>query len=155
MTENLIEIITILRDKMNFCELLGDDELEKVVPCFELVKYKAGSVLFNEGEPGDFMGFVKSGKLEVKKQTEFKGKQIILAILGEGSFVGELSTFDKKPRSTTVTALEDSELILLRRETLDTIIKQDPQTAIKILEGIIRIISIRLRKVTERLTKIF
>lgn len=152
---NMVELIYQLRDELKICELLKDDEMQKVCPFFELVKYPEGIILFNEGDPGDFMGFVVSGRLEVEKQTDFKGKQVILAILGKGSFIGEVALFDHNPRSTTVRAIEDSELVILKREALDTIMEQYPQTGIKLLQGIIRILAIRLRKTTERLTKIF
>jgi CRP-like cAMP-binding protein len=155
LSNDLFKLIHHLKNELPICALLDDHEIQKVIPCFELVKYPAGTTIFLEGDPGDFMGFVVSGKIEVKKHTEFKGKQIVLAILGKGSFVGEISTFDHSPRSTTVMALTDSELIILKRETLDSIMQQHPQTGIKILQGIIRILSIRLRKTTERLTKVF
>jgi CRP-like cAMP-binding protein len=155
MSQNLIDLIYELKGDMKICEYLDKHEMQQVIPCFELIKFPAGGVVFKEGDPGDFMGFVVSGKLEITKQTEFKGKQIIVALLGKGSFVGEISTFDTLPRSTTVKALVESELIILRRETLDNILQEYPQAGIKILQGIIRILSIRLRKTTERLTHIF
>ncbi|MEW6109556.1 MAG: cyclic nucleotide-binding domain-containing protein, partial [Nitrospirota bacterium] len=152
---NLLDLIYSLKDEMQICRSLADDEIQKAMPCFELVNYNAGTVIFNEGDPGDFMGFVVSGKLEVKKETDFKGKQIILALLGKGSFVGELSAFDSLPRSATVVAAEDSQLMLLKRETFLALIHNHPQIAIKILQGIIRVLALRLRKTTERLTTIF
>jgi CRP-like cAMP-binding protein len=155
MKNNLQELLYKLKDEMGVCQLLDDKEIKTVAPCFDLVEYPAGSIIFSEGDIGNFMGFIISGKLEVKKQTEFKGKQIILALLGKGSFVGELSTFDKYTRSATVIALEDSKIIILRRETLETLLQDYPQTAIKMLQGIIQILSIRLRKSTERLAAIF
>lgn len=155
MNNDLPELIYKLKDEMKICQLLGDEEIEKAFPCFDLLEFKAGENLFNEGDPGDFMGFVVSGKLEVKKQTDFKGKQIILAILSKGSFVGELSAFDSLPRSATVRALEDTRLIILRSDALEAFIQQNPETGIKLLQGIIRVLSIRLRKATERLASIF
>lgn len=155
MKENLLELINDLKEEMKICEYLTDDEIEKVTPCFEVVLYPAGTVLFREGDPGDYMGFVISGKIEVTKQTEFKGKEIIIALVGKGSFIGEISTFDALPRSTSAKAIEDTELLIFRRATLDRILEDYPQIGIKMLEGIIRILSLRLRKTTERLTKIF
>ncbi len=154
MKNDLQELIYQFKDEMKICQLLEDEETDKVIPCFELVSYPAGTVIFNEGEPGDFIGFVISGKLEVKKHTEFN-KQIILAILSKGSFVGELSLFDKQPRSATVIAHEDSQLIILRRDKFESFIQQYPHIGSKILIGIIRTLSARLRKATERLASIF
>ena len=101
------------------------------------------------------MGFVVSGKLEVKKQTEFKGNQLIIAILGSGALVGELSIFDRHDRSATVEAVENTTMLILRNDTLDNFTHQHPFTGIKLLKNLIRILSLRLRKATERLTNIF
>ncbi len=155
MKENLLELINDLKEEMKICEYLTDDELERVSPCFEVEHYPAGAVLFREGDPGDYMGFVISGKIEITKQTEFKGKEIVIALVGKGSFIGEISTFDALPRSTSAKTIEDTELLIFRRSTFDRILEQHPQTGIKMLEGIIRILALRLRKTTERLTRIF
>ena len=91
----------------------------------------------------------------MKKQTEFKGNQLIIALLTKGAMVGELSIFDKRKRSATVEAVEDTTLLMLKHEALDALLQQYPFTGVKILKGLIRILSLRLRKATERLTTIF
>jgi CRP-like cAMP-binding protein len=155
MGKDLRQIIHELKDELKIFHLLSDEELDQLVPCFERVSYPAGSTLFEEGESGDFIGFVISGKLEVKKQTEFKGRQIVLALLSKGSFVGELSLIDEQPRSATVTVADDSELIILRRDAFDGFMQKHPFIGIKILKGLNRILAIRLRKAVDRLTAIF
>jgi len=156
MAAGLKELIYACRDELILFHLLNEDEIEKVIRFLEAVDYPKGATLFNEGDPGGFMGFISYGLLEVKKQTEFKDRQIVVAILGKGSFVGELSLIDPtQQRSTTVVALENSELIILRHQALETIIKDHPYIAIKILKGLNQIISIRLRKAVERLALVF
>lgn len=155
MENNLKELIYELKDELKIFHLLNKEELEQIVPYFEIVHYPAGTTLFNEGDPGDFIGFIVSGRLEVKKQTEFKGRQIVLALLSRGSFVGELSMVDEQPRSATVVASEDSELVILRREVLDSLMQTYPYIGIKILKGLNRFLAIRLRKAVDRLTVIF
>ena len=155
MTNNTIkEHLDKLRSEMIF-SFIEDDDAEKIIPFFDLVDYPAKSVVFKEGDPGDFIGFVVSGKLEVKKQTEFKGNQLIIALLSSGALVGELSIFDQHKRSATVEAVEDTTMLILRNKALDALIQQHPYTGIKLLKGLIRILSLRLRKATERLTTIF
>lgn len=143
-----------LREEIIF-SLLDDEDIEKITPFFQLVECPAKTVVFREADPGDFIGFVISGKVEVKKQTEFKGNQLIIALLTKGAMVGELSMFDKRKRSATVEAVEDTTLLMLRNEALEALIQQHPFTGVKILKGLIRILSLRLRKATERLTTIF
>ncbi|KPJ97804.1 MAG: hypothetical protein AMK71_12490 [Nitrospira bacterium SG8_35_4] len=152
----LRDFIFEMKDKLILFHFLAPEEVEKTIPYLEAVSYQKGSNLFIEGEPGDFVGFIVKGRLEVKKETEFKGKQVVLATLGRGSLVGELSFVDEgEPRTATVVALDDVEVILLRRKSLDSLAEQYPQIGIKIFKGIIRILAIRLRKSVERLTLIF
>lgn len=135
--------------------LIDDDESEKIAPFFELTAYPAKTTVFKEGEPGDFIGIVLSGKLAVKKKTEFKGNQVIIALLGRGALLGELSIFDKHERSATVETVDNTTILILRNDSLGALIQQYPYTGIKILKSFIRILSLRLREVTERLTAIF
>jgi CRP/FNR family transcriptional regulator, cyclic AMP receptor protein len=153
-TVSVKEHINTLRDEIIFY-LFDDEDIDKIAPFFELRDHPAGSIIFKEGDPGDFIGFVISGKLEVKKQTEFKGNQLIIALLTKGAMVGELSMFDKRQRSATVEAVEDTSLIIFRSESMESLMQQHPYTGIKILKGLIKILSLRLRKATERLTNIF
>ncbi len=148
------ELLMDIREDTICCSL-DDQEIEKISTFFELVHYPAGTNVFKEGDPGDFIGFVISGKLEVKKQTEFKGNQIIIALLSKGALVGELSVFDRHKRSATVEAIEDTTMLILREEALESLFEQYPHAGIKILKSLIRVLSIRLRKVTDRLTTIF
>lgn len=149
-SENLCK----LRDEVTF-SLLNEEDFVKIACFFESVTYPANTVIFREGDPAGFIGFVLSGKLEVKKRTEFKGNQLIIAILTKGALVGELSIFDENRRSSTVEAVEESSLLILRDNAFETLLREYPEIGIKILKGFIRILSLRLRKTTERLTTVF
>jgi len=151
---NIKEQLNKLRTEMIF-SFIEDDDAEKLIPFFDLGDYPARSVVFKEGDPGDFISFVVSGKLEVKKQTEFKGNQLIIALLSSGALVGELSIFDQHKRSATVEAVEDTTMLILRNTSLEALLQQHPYTGTKLLKGLIRILALRLRKATERLTTIF
>ncbi len=151
--DKIREYLQTIRDEMIF-SLFDDSDLDNIAPFFELRIYPGGRIVFEEGESADFVGLVASGKLEVKKQTEFKGNQVIIAILGPGALFGEMSIFDNN-RSATIEAVEDSTIFILTNTALNTMIEQHPYTGIKLLKGLIRILSIRLRKITERLTTIF
>lgn len=148
------EFVNTLRDEIIFY-FLNDEEVERILPYFEIKEYPSNTVIFKEGEPGDYIGFVITGKLEVKKQTEFKGNQIILAILSKGAIVGELSIFDKHARSATVETIEPTKLLILKQDDIEDIIKNYPTIGVKLLKALVKILSIRLRKLSERLTTIF
>lgn len=152
--EDIKVILRDLREEIIF-SLFDDEDIEKIAPFFELNKYSKGDVVFKEDDPGDFVGLVVSGKLEVKKQTEFEGKQVIIALLSKGALVGELSIFDRHKRSATVEAVDETTMLIMRNDKLDALMQEYPCTGIKILKGLLKILSLRLRKATERLTHIF
>jgi CRP/FNR family cyclic AMP-dependent transcriptional regulator len=82
----------------------------------EVKKLKTGDLLFSEGDPSNSMFIVKAGKLEV-----FKGKsyhEVVLGFIGAGEVVGEMAFFDNKPRSASVRARNDSEVIELSFRSL-------------------------------------
>ena len=156
MDERTRNFIFEMKDELMLFHLLSPEQMKMVVPYLEVIDYPKGSVLFKEREHGDFLAFIVRGKMEVKKQTEFEGKQIVLATLGRGSLVGELSFINaEEPRSATVAALEDSEIVVLKRDVLDELTREHPEIGVLILKGMIRILAIRLRKAVERLSYIF
>jgi len=148
-------VLAKLGGDLAICQMLDDEQREQIAAHVKLVRYPQGATLFRQGEAGDFVAVVLSGRLEVKKQTEFEGRQIIIAILERGAFVGELALVDEQPRSATVTALEDAELVLLSRDALNALVEQYPKAGIAFLKGVNRILSIRLRKAVDRIAEVF
>ena len=155
MEESIKAIVSDLKDDTNFFHLFEIEELEKIAPYFERRRFPAGSTVFSEGDPGEFIAFVKSGKVEAKKQTEFQGKQIVLAQMAKGSCLGELALFDEQPRSATIETIDETELLVLSKKSLDAFIEDYPPLGIKVLKGISRVLSLRLRQLADRLVVIF
>lgn len=72
MTDHAIcEQLKNMRHEMIFSQL-DDEDINKISSFFELATYPAHTVIFKEDEPGDFMGFVVSGRLEVKNRPNSK-----------------------------------------------------------------------------------
>ena len=155
MANNLLPILHEHKEDLKIFYAFTELELDEIAPSLEIVRYPGGSVIFKEGDAGDFLGFIVSGKIEVRKQTEFKARQVVLAVMTKGSFVGELNFLDEQPRSATVIATVDSELLILKREAFDSYAERHPHAAIKILKGLGRVLSIRLRRSAERFAEIF
>ncbi len=155
MIGNLKEVAAGMKNELNIFHPLSGEELDTIVPYLEINRYPKGTTFFSEGDSGDFFGIVTSGRLEAKKNTAFKRSPLVLAVLDKGSFVGELSMLDEKPRSATVVALEDSEVLILKRKALDEIAEKYPRTGNKIMKQISRVLSIRLRTSVDRLGTIF
>jgi len=156
MDDNLKKKILAMKNELMLFTLLNNEEMEVLVPYLEVFPYKAGQTLFEEGETGDFLAFIVSGRVQAKKHTEFKGKQIVLATLEKGSLVGEMSMVNPgESRTASVVALEDSEFVIVSRDSLDKLTETYPLIGIKILKGLIRILAIRLQKADERFSIIF
>ena len=108
--------------------------------------YPKGSVIVFEDDPGDAMYLVAAGQVKVVLIAE-DGREVILSVLGEGSFFGEMSVIDEEPRSAHVIAMEDSNLLVLRREDFHARLRQSPEVAISLLKEISR----RLRRADEKI----
>ncbi|MEW6685609.1 MAG: Crp/Fnr family transcriptional regulator [Candidatus Edwardsbacteria bacterium] len=85
---------------------------------------KVGEILFREGDAGDEMYLIKSGKIKISKVAG--GLEKTLATLQEGDFLGEMAIVDSASRSATATALEETHLLTLDREAFKTQIKENP-----------------------------
>lgn len=155
MEREIQKIIDALKGESTVFQLFAEDDLGKISHFFKIERFSAGSTIFLEGDPGDSIGLISSGSVEVKKESDFSGKHIVLARLKKGSIIGEFAMFDEHPRSATVVAIEDSELLILSRQALESFLEHHPLTGIKLLKGISRILTIRLRQSAKRLTLIF
>ncbi len=89
------------------------------------VSLDADQVLFLSGDPGDGCYRVDDGLLKVSVVAPAGGERI-LAVLGAGAIVGELSMISEAPRSATVTAIRDSKLSFVSRASFDTFARDNP-----------------------------
>ena len=108
--------------------------------------YPKGSVIVFEDDPGDALFLVAAGQVKVVLIAE-DGREVILSVLGEGSFFGEMAVIDDEPRSAHVIAMEDSSLLVLRREDFHARLRHSPEVAISLLKEISR----RLRRADEKI----
>lgn len=106
----------VLRQAPLFAAL--DDEAAAALQASTVeVRLSKGQDLFLEGEPGDRMFVITEGKVKLG-HTASDGRESLLAILGPGELLGELSLFDPGPRTATATALTDATLIALGHSAL-------------------------------------
>lgn len=103
-----------------------------------------GKVLFKDGDPGDEMYLIKSGKIRISKAAGDVEKT--LAILKEGDFFGEMSVIDGSPRSATATAIEPVELVIFDREVFMNQVRENP-----LMEYILHTLIKRLRETDEQI----
>jgi CRP-like cAMP-binding protein len=103
-------------------------------------KYPKGSVILFEDDPGDALFVVIVGQVKVVLIGE-DGREVILATLADGDFFGEMSLIDDQPRSAHVIAMENSNLLVLRRDDFQRCLEETPRIAV----GLLRAMTKRLR----------
>ncbi len=94
--------------------------------------YKGGEIIVRQGDVGDCMYIILSGKVEVIQEQQ--GKETRLAQLGEGDFFGEMALFEKDVRSATVKSLGDVRVLTVDREIFLRKVHEDPSLAFRIME---------------------
>lgn len=111
-------------------------------------KIEKGHYLFREGDPPDAMYVIKSGKFAVVKTKQ--NSEIVLAEIGPGSMVGEMAFFDGKPRSASVKALKDSDVIALPYKALHAQFANFPEWS----KAIMRTVNDHLRNANQRIKQL-
>ena len=120
---------------------LGRGDLSRLARLMVARSYKAGDAVIEENDQAAGFFVVSSGKLEAERH----GKQ--LATYGPGDFFGEMALFEGFPRSATVRAVDDSELLAMTRWDFTAELKSHPQIALGTLPVLVR----RLREADQRL----
>lgn len=103
--------------------------------------YPKGSVILFEDDPGDALFIVRTGRVKVVLVAE-DGREVILGLLGVGEHFGELALIDDQPRSAHVIAMEESTLLVLRRDDFRRRVEANPAVAWSLLAELSR----RLRR---------
>ena len=94
--------------------------------------YRDGEVIVRQGETGDCMYVIQKGQAEVLQEKE--GKEVRLAVLGEGDVFGEMALFEREVRSATVRALGDMRALTVDKRIFLRQVHEDPSLAFRILE---------------------
>lgn len=122
----------------------------------------AHEFLFHEGEHGNYVAFVLVGSLDVlkkdlklttEKTTKNSQNFIHIGNIEQGDTIGEMALIDTLTRSATVRASETTALVLLTKKDFDNLLSDYPRVAVEILRGIAILLSLKLRKTTENLSR--
>ena len=114
-----------------------------------LTHFAKGHVLFHEGDEGEEMYIIQTGRVAIKKKIGGEG-DTTLATLEKGDFFGEMALLERLPRSATAELVEDGDLIVIAGETFGDMIKANPEIAVRML----RKYSIRLRDADRQIEQI-
>ena len=124
---------TRLLKKVPIFSSLEEGELRKIANLSSLHKYKKDNIILMEAETGNSLFIINKGSVKISRVSE-EGKEVILAILKEGDFFGEMSLLNGKTRSANVTAIENSELLMLRREDFYNLLNSHPELSVTLLK---------------------
>jgi len=94
--------------------------------------YRRGEIVFSAGDAGDALFGVVSGRIRISA-GHADGREIFLNIMEPGDTFGEIALLDGGTRTATATAIEPSELVSLRRESLFGLLEKEPKAALELL----------------------
>jgi len=131
--------------------LLSSKEMSLISERLKLIHVKNGETLFREGDEGNELFVVHSGRVAISIALP-DSTQRVLREFSAGEFFGEMSIFENEPRSATCTAREASTLYALHERDFFELIEASPTTAIKIMYQMSQITTQRLRNTSEFLS---
>lgn len=103
---------------------MAHDDLHAIAQTVEITSIVKGEILFHEGDEGKRAFFIKEGELEVFKESS--GREVLLAVRGPGSVIGEMALLQSLPRSATVRARMDTVLYTFEKEDFDQLLLSSP-----------------------------
>ena len=119
------------------------EDWERLAACCRLRRFRSGEAVVREGEREQALYIVARGNLEVRRGANR------IAQIPAGSVFGEQAFFDAEPRSASVVAVSDGELLELGADDLEQLAARDAQLARAVLFDLGRILSLRLRAATD------
>ena len=118
--ERIAKLNTLVMDKK--IKEFGPNDISRT--------YKADSVFFLEGEPGDELFIIQSGSVKITKIVS--DNEVLLAVLKAGDIFGEMALLEGKPRAATAIAYDDCEVMVINRTNFEQMIKTQPQLIAKV-----------------------
>lgn len=134
----------IALNKVSLFEGLPEEDLKELSNLATVRSFPRNTIIISEGDNSDSMYVVLAGKVKVYLSDD-EGKEIIINILKEGDYFGELALLDESPRSASVMTLGDCKFAVLSKHAFDECLKANPQIALQVIRGL----SARLRYLTE------
>ncbi|MCK4671523.1 MAG: mechanosensitive ion channel family protein [Candidatus Aegiribacteria sp.] len=138
------EILNELR-KVELFKLLNDEQILKLAESSSKHLYSKGEALVHQGDSGDSLLIISNGKVEVYISDD-SGRKTHLADLQEGDYFGEMSLLTGEPRSASVSAVSETEVIVVKKDGLADLLETEPT----ILEPLSEMLEKRLEDLSSR-----
>lgn len=128
-------------------EGVPEQDVQRVLEMARRRTFRKGEVVFHEGDPGDTLHLVRSGRFAVKVSTQY-ADEAILAVLRSGDIFGELALLSPgAPRSATVTALEAGETMSVHQLDFGRLRREQPGVG----DVLISVLSAQVRRLSRHL----
>ncbi|HEV7370217.1 Crp/Fnr family transcriptional regulator [Arenibaculum sp.] len=111
---------------------LSREELRGLAQSAALSHHAPGSVIFQKGDPGDGMMAVIRGRVKICSHSA-DGKELVLNIVNKGGLFGEIALLDGEPRTADAVALEEADLLVLRRAQFLPFLSERPDLALRLI----------------------
>lgn len=108
---------------------LPDAELEELSEDSSILRFTTGEVLVKQGDSGDSLFLIQSGCVEVSVSAGEGHRSMKVAELGAGSFFGEMSLLTGDPRTATVTANQETIVMVVKKKGMEKVFRMNPALA--------------------------
>ncbi len=109
-------------------------------------RFPKNTVLFSKGDESDSLYIVYRGKVKAIVHDE-QGREVVLAVIGPGEYIGEMAAIDGAPRSATIVTKEPTEILIIHREAFGKILSSNANMMFDLLKVLLE----RFRKADEKI----
>lgn len=130
-------------------EQLETSELEKIAKIIVRTSFAKGEFIFREKEAAKGIYLINTGKVEISKNISAGWRQT-LAILTPGHFCGELSIIEHREHDANAMALEDTEILLIKKDDFERMENEDAALMSRIIKKLVLVLSHNLSRMNEK-----
>lgn len=135
--------------RVSLFSTLSPEQAEALAATVSKERFKRGEILVEQGKKTDALYIILTGRTRVL-MTDAKGREVILATLTSGDYVGEMSLIDNAPHSATVVADQQVDVLVLGRESFLRCLGENMEMA----HAVMRVLVQRLRKASENISSL-
>lgn len=135
--------------RVSLFSMLTPEQAEALAATVSKKRFKRGEILVEQGRKTDALFIVLTGRTRVL-MTDSKGREVILATLKSGDYVGEMSLIDNEPHSATVVADQQVDVLVLGRDSFLRCLRENMEMA----HGVMRVLVQRLRRASENISSL-
>src|SRR3989304_3100763 len=139
-------VSTLLLRNVPLFAALPESQLQLLTRVVGRKSYPRNSTVMAAGDPTDALYIVISGRLK-GMMSDDEGREVILAILSQGEFFGEMGLIDEAPRSATVIAIEPCELLTINKMDFKKCLQENFEICTGVLKGLVK----RLREADRKI----